>query len=1375
MAGIIANVDGDIQKLRALKNEIENVKKSLKDIDVNVKIDIAEGLQEKLKSLTDTYNTLAEKVSKTEAVINRSSENILKTADAISKAQEKIMQAAKSMGSQEQPKDTSTSKNQGNSESIKQQASAYDDLKEQIDAVAGTRRQNVQRMIEEMNAIRLINAEINEMNKEVSDSSELSSRQRARIITLNNSLLEHKAALSEVRQSLSNMAKLDISASTSMNEMSQSLSRMRIVYRGLSEEERNSPFGKELLNSIQQADAKIKELDFTIGNSQRNVGNYKNGYNGLNMSVQQIVRELPSAKMGLGMFFLAISNNLPILTDEIKRVKVANDALKASGESTVPVWKQVLSSLFSWQTAMMVGITMLTIYGKDIQTWISGLLNVKKAIDSATFSSQQLHAASLEGQKDAVAEQVKLKALYGVTQDHSQSLKNRKLAVDELQKQYPAYFGNLTTEAILAGQASDKYKQLTDDILKAAKARAYEKRIESLETRNIDLQRAVNADTNWTNRNRSKVNEMRNAATANSTNQVLSYALTNGDFAREYNKRTNSIKDNTKEINRNKSAQDALAKQAEKMTPAELMTTVKPKTIKDRSAELARAQDRYNEALRKQFNDEAELSASLERKTQDMTIDAMNEGYKKRRAALANNRDKDLYEITKNQESALNKKIEDARDVFNTNPKNKGKVFSPSGISLSPEEVNQYNAQMKLAYDKYFVQLKEELKKEKGEALNAEKVWIDYYKQFGDYAQKRLALESELQVKIKEIDNDSTTSDYQKNGLKQKAQKETQDALDELDKATRNSASLMGQIFQDTATMGAKEIDSIIGKVELLISYLSAVKDASGNAKIGGKAVSRNDILNEGITSNTLTNLQNNPAEVQSLREQINKLREALKSKSVTKAIESDIKTAFKAGDNDKSLSFIGSLTLKMQALVAVFDNYSSKMKDFGNNIGTIIGDKKIGSTFSAVTESISGLGTTAVGVGQIMSGDFIGGAMSAASGISKVVSSLNGLFGADYSEYNEMVDRYKSLISTWDELIERKKKYLSESYGSEVTKTEDEINQLYEKEIAAYKQLAKERLSSGSSTGSHAIGVRYAKNMNSDDWSGLADALGMSVSSVQSLLRAGGDMKGLTNLTTEQLKAMQGTTAWEKLDSDVKTYFEDIIKASEAQEDALNSAKENALGISFDSVLSEAENFLDNLSSDIDTYSQEWGKMIQKQLINSLIVSKYEDKIKTLYDSWYKSYSDAVKTGDTNAVKNAASSFKAQMDAISQEMLTDRNNLSDSLGWSNYDSVSASTGTSITASQSSVDESNGRLTAVEEVLVETKSLTGMSTADLKLISGYSEKNYQNVLEIHDLIGNSYSELQGIHSDTKELTGMIPLLKNVSTKMDEWNQKIKTL
>lgn len=88
----------------------------------------------------------------------------------------------------------------------------------------------------------------------------MSSAQRKRLEQLNNSLLTHKEALAEVRQTLNNNVKLDNVAATSMKGLSQSLSRMRIAYRELTEEERNSPFGKELLASINQADAKLRSL-----------------------------------------------------------------------------------------------------------------------------------------------------------------------------------------------------------------------------------------------------------------------------------------------------------------------------------------------------------------------------------------------------------------------------------------------------------------------------------------------------------------------------------------------------------------------------------------------------------------------------------------------------------------------------------------------------------------------------------------------------------------------------------------------------------------------------------------------------------------------------------------------------------------------------------------------------------------------------------------------------------------------------------------------------------------------------------------------------------------------------------------------------------
>lgn len=469
MAGIISNVDSDVQKLRKLKNEIENVKKALMGINIKVDIDIAKGLQSQLTSLLGQYDTLVDKIAAAEGKIMLSVSRINKATEKIVKAQEVV---SKPTADPAQNGDAARQTNTAETESVRAQAKAYDDLRTEINGILGTREENVKRMIDEMNAIRLINAEIKKINKSQGDYSSLSSAQQKRLEQLNNSLLTHKTALSEVRQALNNNAKLDNVAATSMNGLSQSLSRMRIAYRELTEEERNSPFGKELLASIQQADTKIKELDTTIGNHQRNVGNYGKQWNGLSMSIQQVGRELPSLAYGPKVFFSAISNNIPILADEIKRARTEYKLLKESGQSAIPVWKQVVSSLFSWQTVLTVGITLLTLYGDKVVDWVAGLFNAKNVMKPLVDIQQQLNDVQLKGVQNAQSEITKLELLYKATQNASKPIRERKKAVDELQKSYPDFFKNLSEEEILTGKAADAYARLTSSIIASARARA---------------------------------------------------------------------------------------------------------------------------------------------------------------------------------------------------------------------------------------------------------------------------------------------------------------------------------------------------------------------------------------------------------------------------------------------------------------------------------------------------------------------------------------------------------------------------------------------------------------------------------------------------------------------------------------------------------------------------------------------------------------------------------------------------------------------------------------------------------------------------------------------------------------------------------------
>lgn len=175
---------------------------------------------------------------------------------------------------------------------------------------------------------------------------------------------------------------------------------MAAAYDRMSKEERESAHGTLLLKHLKELSDEMVSAESATGRYSRNVGNYASGFSPLNFQVQQLARELPSLTVSAQQFFLAISNNLPMLVDEMQRARVANEALKKAGETTVPVWKQMLKSIGSWQTMLVVGITLLTAYGKEIGQWVKELFKGKKAIDEVAIAMEIANEKG-EAYKDA--------------------------------------------------------------------------------------------------------------------------------------------------------------------------------------------------------------------------------------------------------------------------------------------------------------------------------------------------------------------------------------------------------------------------------------------------------------------------------------------------------------------------------------------------------------------------------------------------------------------------------------------------------------------------------------------------------------------------------------------------------------------------------------------------------------------------------------------------------------------------------------------------------------------------------------------------------------------------------------------------------------
>lgn len=263
-----------------------------------------------------------------------------------------------------------------------------------------------------------------------------------------------------------------ISASGSYNEMNAAMLELQKRYKALSEADRESSVGKNLISQANSLNNKLKEIDAQFGNYQRNVGNYASSWNGLNVQTQQLLRELPSLTMSFNQFFLAISNNLPMFADELRRASEEFKRMKAEGLTAIPVWKQLLGSIFSWQAALVIGITLLAAYGSEIAKWVGSLFKAEKAVNEVASAETNLANARRKGISDSMKERTELELLYKATQDNKRSMKERIVAIDELRSKYPSYFGNMSNEEILVGKAAKSYKELRTELVANAIARA---------------------------------------------------------------------------------------------------------------------------------------------------------------------------------------------------------------------------------------------------------------------------------------------------------------------------------------------------------------------------------------------------------------------------------------------------------------------------------------------------------------------------------------------------------------------------------------------------------------------------------------------------------------------------------------------------------------------------------------------------------------------------------------------------------------------------------------------------------------------------------------------------------------------------------------
>lgn len=1365
MAGIFANVDSDIQKLQKLKQEIENVKKSLKSINVKVDIDIAQGLEAQLKSLTTQYDTLAAKVGETEARITASANKIINASNKIIQAQDKMSQAAKGINASPST-NTNSSTNASETTSIQAQVKAYEELKAEIGDVLGTRGQNIKRLIEEQNAIRLLNAEIKKITKSQGESSSLSSSQQRRLEQLNNSLLTHKTALAEVRQSLSANAKLDNAAATSMDALSQSLGRMRAAYRALTESERTSPFGKELLVSIQQADAKIKELDATIGNHQRNVGNYASGWNGLSMSIQQIGRELPSLAAGWRTFFLAISNNLPILADEIKRARIQFEALRKSGQTATPVWKQVVSSIVSWQTALTVGITLLTLYGDKLVKWISGLGKAEEAIKNLYTAQRDLYNVTSTGIEQSSKEITKLNSLYKIATDVTRTTKERNDAVKELKRSFPSHLKNLSDESIKNGEVAKSIKEQTRQIIANAKAsvaadqiaKNWYKSFQAGVAKNIALLQKQRLEQNLL------IAEQRKEEYSTINNPgAYDWASKQVDLIKE------SIEETDKEIKKQEALQDSYQKSSQSL---EKLVTVaglggKYEDPDKNYNSILDQQKKIADLLDKQALERKRREEDLENQAFQARINAMEEGEAKIRAQRNLDNKKEIQDLERQREDYIRTEIEyqrklfDAREELNVkkNKNYKKKTFDPSSVKVDTSSIDATIGYVSKR------QINDQIR-------NQEEAWNEYIIKYGTFQQKKEAITRKYTDAINKAANAGEAASLQK---------EFEEALANLDLSKLKEEINWEMIFGDLSKVTKDQLTKIKKQLQEFKKSPEFKNATPEQIQVIETAInSINDALVDkggffGGLSNSLTEYEDAVNKVKEAQEELNKaleagdevaIEKAQKKKNAAENTQANAQTNVEKS-RDKAISNITAVADAMQQLGSAEFNLSS----FGSAVGGLVdalseSGSKIGGIIAAILSLLDEFGKDG---GVEFGKNIVNNVISAIGGTIEVPFKMLGidlgLGGANYSDYNEMVAKYDVLLDVWDQLLDKKKAYINESYGAEATKAGKEALDLLKAERDITRELASERLDAGASAGSHSMAYRMwqgSYKYEGQNWKDVAGEISSALGGVEF-----SSMWNLLYMSADQLEWIKTNYSglWSQMDTDFRGYLDDIIQYGETEAEIVESVKEQITGISFDSFRDSYVSLLSDLDSTNKDFADSFEEYLRKSILQSVIAKNYDTKIQELYDSWSKAGEDGVFS------ESEIDRLRAMQQSITDAMLAERDRLEEVFGWSSSSSQEASKKGFATASQDSIDELNGRFTALQIAGEEIKNQNQLQTmsilelrADMLPIIANTTGIKDIASETRDLLRLSYEELTGIHDDT---TSMNKSLKNIETDIAE--------
>lgn len=972
MAKLNFEVDADLQKLINLRKEVEELKSALKDFDVSTDTKGFDDLNRKYEEATRKLKDYEQQMQNYQRVIEQ-----LKVSNGIIDGARQITE----------------------------------ELNNATDV-----------FVEQQLKVKGLSDEIKKLNKSylsLSDADKNSQKGSNILTDLKEKTRQHaleNEALKRLRKEYSDNIKIEGAASDSLVALRKQLSLLNAEYDRLSATDRKTTVGTNLQKQIQALNTEISSAEQATGRYQRNVGNYASSWNGLSVSVQQVARELPSLAVGENTFFSAISNNLPMLADELKKAAAEYKAFKmavAAGNNDVakvaPVWKQLITSIFSWQTALVAAITLLSVYGKDIIEWTKKLFGAGEAIKNTKQLQDELNQSFSKNSGELSKLIIQFKSYQRQWKELAGNLQEQQKFIEKNKD----VFDSMGVSIKSVRDAENLFVDNTDNFINSLKLRAQATAAQDLAAEEYKkaIQKEIEAD-----KIREKASETRKKQEIDATGVIQDTRFGNikshqqlvEDRAKSFDHEAEAVDRDAQALKRNADAYFELGKAKEQAADDLLSSSGIEKYDKYEEDRLKKAQqetERQKKEAEKQKEIQERINQQLldlQNKNQQSRINLMEEGSDKRIAQIEYDYDREI--------EAIRKREKEWREAQG------GKLTQEQTVEIKTAITQAQATRMRST---------QEVENEQIEAQR--KAMNDYLKEYGTYQDKKMALAAEYGQKIAFAETE---------GEKLILGKEWDKQLSDLEIKSGNTANAIIALFGDMKDKTLKELIEISTKGKEALEFLKSGEWDESKGKGLGITQEQFDLWSD------MPEIMDRAGKsVESTNEKVDELRPAFDK------VTEGVRRFFAAGDDPKKLT--ESLQLINEGVNEVMTSVQFLSNTFGK-----LGDS-FGGAFNDIAE---GLNMAMDAVNSAMQGAQAGamfGPIGASAGAAiGVVTSLASSIAKIHDKKNEKrIQRLQDQIDVLDASYEKLGRSIEKAYSTSAAKLINQQDELLKQQKLMIQQ----------------------------------------------------------------------------------------------------------------------------------------------------------------------------------------------------------------------------------------------------------------------------------------------------------------------------------